>query len=69
MSTEPDHQTPHGYALTVEPGGQRWTWALSNAEAGVDARGQAPSRETAQRSGMLAANAIEALQAVGRRRF
>lgn len=69
MSMEQDHQTPGGYALTVESREQRWTWALNGGGARVAARGEAPDRETARRSGMFAATAIEALENVGRRRF
>lgn len=62
-------QPPGGYALTVESDDRRWTWALSHLDARVAARGDAPDRETAWRSGLIAANAIEALGNVGRRRF
>lgn len=60
---------PGGYDLTVESGGQRWTWAVSRPDARVAARGDAPNQETAWRSGLIAANAIEALGSVSRRRF
>jgi len=69
MPRQRENQPPGGYALTVEAASQRWTWALSHLDARVAARGEAPNRETAWRSGLLAANAIEALGAVARRRF
>lgn len=69
MSFDRYHQPHGGYALTVEPEDQRWTWALSNLDARVAAQGEAPDRESAWRSGMLAGAAIEALENVGRRRF
>lgn len=69
MSVDRYNQPPGGYALTVESGDQRWTWALSNLDARVAARGEAPDKESAWRSGMLAGAAIEALEHVGRRRF
>ncbi len=69
MSADRYHQSRGGYALTLESGDQRWTWALSNLDARVAARGEAPDRETARRTGMLAGAAIQALENVGRRRF
>jgi len=69
MSVNDTDLAASGYALRIAPGEQRWTWAISNPQARIAARGEAPDRETARRSGMFAATAIEALASVGRRRF
>ena len=64
-------QTPNAaadYAVRVDPEAQHWTWSVTRSET-VTARGAAPDRETALRSGQFAAAAVDALDRVSRRWF
>ena len=57
-----------GYELEVSGEARRWTWVLSR-RAAVAARGEEADRVSAWRSGAFAADAIAALERIGRRSF
>ncbi|MBP7704759.1 MAG: hypothetical protein KA105_05680 [Caulobacter sp.] len=62
------HQ-PEGYAVIVQPSGDRWIWAITDLDANVAASGEAGDRASAWRCGSVAAATLGALARVGRRRF
>ncbi len=66
---EEQHPLGHdGYELQVRGEARRWTWVLSRGD-GVAARGEEADRISAWRSGAFAADAIAALERIGRRSF
>lgn len=62
-------QQPEGYAVIVQPDGDRWQWAITDLDANVAASGLAPDSDSAWRCGMFAAGAIDGLKRAARRGF
>lgn len=62
------HTEQHnGFAVVVRPAAGRWSWAINDVEANVAASGEAADRETALRTGVVAADVIGRLHRARRR--
>lgn len=62
------HTEQHnGYAVTVRPTADRWSWAINDMDANIAASGEAADRETAMRTGVVAADVIGRLHRARRR--
>ncbi|ATQ43200.1 hypothetical protein [Caulobacter mirabilis] len=62
------HTEQHnGYAVVVQRAADRWSWAINDVDANIAASGEAADRETAWRTGVVAADVIGRLQRARRR--
>ncbi len=68
MQAERQTIVEHGFELEVKGEARAWTWVLSRREA-VAARGVEADRIAAWRTGAFAAEAMAALERIGRRSF